>query len=131
MQQDIKSCIQVLILCHLEPHGPNLKHNPIDVGGDTFQVKTGVSQQLWDMSSNKIRAVGPIDLKLTFSERKLKELSENINFYPPPLMYSCYATFFRKVSQHLKIECAPLTTLLIEGGEFQMKEKDPDTKQRI
>ena len=26
MEQDIKSCIQVVILCHLEPRGPNLKH---------------------------------------------------------------------------------------------------------
>ena len=49
-------------------------YNPIDVGGDTFQVKTGTSRQLWDMSADRIRATVSTDLKLLFSERKFKEL---------------------------------------------------------
>ena len=81
------SCIQVLILRHLEPHGPNLKHNPMHVGEDRFYVKTGVSRQLRDMNTDKIRATEPTDMKLTFSERKFKDLSENVYSYP--LMYSC------------------------------------------
>ena len=52
-----KSCVPVLILRHLEPDGPNLIYYPIDVRGDTF----------WDMH-----------LKLTFSKRKLEELSDNV-----------------------------------------------------
>ena len=54
-------------------------------------MNTDVSQQLWDMSANKIRATGPTDLKLTFSERKFKELSENV--YSNVWLLS-YATFF-------------------------------------
>ena len=57
--------------------------NPIDLGRGKLQVKTGVSQQLKDMSTNKIRATGPTDSKLTFSERKFDELSENAYFYAP------------------------------------------------
>ena len=55
-----RSCLPVLILRHLKPHGPNLIYYTIEVGGDTFQ----------DMH-----------LKLTFSERKLEELSENVYFW--------------------------------------------------
>ena len=33
------------------------------------------------MSADKIRVIGPTDLKLTFSERKFKELLENVYFY--------------------------------------------------
>ena len=45
-------------------------------------MKTGVSRQLWDMSADKITATEPTDMKLTFSERKFKEFSENVYFYP-------------------------------------------------
>ena len=44
-------------------------------------MNTGVSRQLWDINANNIKTTGPTDLKLTFSERKFKELSENVNFY--------------------------------------------------
>ena len=69
-----RSCAQLLILCHLESHGPNLKHIilKIDVAGDTFQVKSDLSQQLWDMRADEIRCMGPKDMKLTFSERNSK-----------------------------------------------------------
>ena len=43
-------------------------------------MKTGVSQQLWDMSANKIRATESIGMKLTFSERKFYNLSQNVHF---------------------------------------------------
>ena len=56
-------------------------YNLIDVGGYTLQVTTDLSRQLYDMSAGKIRATGPSDFKV-------KELSENVYFYPP-LMYSC------------------------------------------
>ena len=50
-------------------------------------MKTGVPRQIWHMSADKIRTTEPTDMKLTFSERKFKELSENVYFHPP-LMYS-------------------------------------------
>ena len=50
-------------------------------------MKTGVPQQLWHVSTDKIRTTEPTDMKLTFSERKFKEFSENVYFHPP-LMYS-------------------------------------------
>ena len=54
-----------------------------NVGGDTFEVETVVWRQLRDMRTDKIRATRPAVLKLTFSERKFKELSENVYFYHP------------------------------------------------
>ena len=60
-------------------------YNPMDVGEDRLQMKTGV---LWDMSTDKMRGTEPTDTKLAFSERKFKDLSENVYFYPH-LMYSC------------------------------------------
>ena len=45
-------------------------------------MKSGVLQQLWDMSADKIRAEEPTDLKLTFLERKFKELSDDVFFNP-------------------------------------------------
>ena len=41
------------------------------------------------MSADEIRATGPAVLKMTLSERKFEELSENVDFYPF-LMYSCW-----------------------------------------
>ena len=41
------------------------------------------------MSVDTIRTMGPTDLKFRYSERKFKELSENVYFYTP-LMYSCW-----------------------------------------
>ena len=80
------------------PFNPMVKfgtYNLLDVGGKTFQVKTGVSQQLLDRSANKIRATGPTDLKLTFSKRKFKELSLKCILLPPSdVKLLSYATFF-------------------------------------
>ena len=44
----------------------------IDVGAGTFQLKTRVLRQIWDMSADKIRAREPTDLNLTLSGKKLK-----------------------------------------------------------
>ena len=47
-----------------------------------------MAQELWDLSTDKTRATGPPELKLTFSERQFKELSEIVHLYLP-LIYSC------------------------------------------
>ena len=51
-------------------------------------MKTGILQQLWNMSVNTIKATGHTDLKLKVSERRLKEVVEDVHFYPPQ-MDSC------------------------------------------
>ena len=43
-------------------------------------MKSGVSRQLWGISADKMRPTEPTHLKLTFSERNVKELSENVYF---------------------------------------------------
>ena len=48
-----------------------------------------MSQQLWDMSADKIRATEPTDMKFTFLKGQFKDLSENVHFYPS-LIYSCW-----------------------------------------
>ena len=81
MDQDIKSCIQVLLTPFRTPWTKFDTYSPMDIGGDILKVKTSVSRQRLYMGSDKIRSTGPTDLTLIFSERKFQKM---YTFTPPP-----------------------------------------------